>query len=377
MHTIFCMRLSFFKKKNTTKTFHETKKYKQVFCVVFCLVCVAFLVFSPAIIFDKNNYSLSLNKYLQQNSKSQVVLSLYHIETFEGGSASRKTYLQRQAMKYNKLHNNCYIIVNSLTPQELDLNISQKNIPDMYSFGVGVGDYLIGFLSQLEENNNVRKDLSNYGKKFGKTYAYPYILSGYALITKGEVADGQNILSNIKNTRVGKKEIKGISVGCEYTNPYACLLSNNAHGQTNSLAQFESQYEAYANFVSGGSLSLLGTARDVSRVKNRELNGKISPCSYQYLGKYSDLVQYISVTNNLDKTKSFYAQDFAKFLTTNTCQKDLTNYGLFSVDNENYYQDEFSYYEETLHGELTSISAFAPFSEISSMREQNLKSVFN
>ena len=48
--------------------------------------------------------------------------------------------------------------------QQLILNLKQNILPDMFSFGVGVGYLISGYLTQLENNSNVRTDLIEYSK---------------------------------------------------------------------------------------------------------------------------------------------------------------------------------------------------------------------
>ena len=224
------------------RLFYAHKKLRKIASLVFCFLCIAFIVFSPSYVFDKDRYSLNLNKYLTSGQAKDVVLSLYHIETFEGGSASRSKYLQRQAQSFNKQNPNCYIVVKTLSLDELILNLQNGNIPDLFSFGTGAGEYIAGFMAELDKNSSIRNDLRSLGSKGGKTLCYPYMLSGYAIISKECLPIGDHDFSKLLQSKVNnKKIIKGISIGEQNTNPYHVLQINGVRTSKDNTQVFDSQ----------------------------------------------------------------------------------------------------------------------------------------
>ena len=196
---------------------------------------------------------------------------------------------------------------------------------------MGAGYLISTYLQNLENNNQVRKDLIDYAKAGNDLLSYPYILSGYCLISYANLLTEGNI-NNFASKIVNKKEIKGITFSCDnYINTSKSLTSNGYKNlNKNNYLYAASTYDAYLNFINKKAISLLGTARDVARCKNREKNGNLSFCNYQYLTGYTDLIQYVGVVKNIEKIKKNYATDFAKFLTLPSSQQDLKNYGLFS-----------------------------------------------
>ena len=359
------------------RLFYANKKLKAICSFLFCILCIAFVVFSPTYIFDKERYSLSLNKYLSSMQTKDVVLSLYHVETFEGGTASRSKYLEKMAQRFNRLYSNCYIVVKTISQDELVLNIEKDNIPDMLSFGTGAGEYIAGFMAELEKNKNVRSDLATLGTKGGKILAYPYMLSGYALISKQSLDEGENDISKLlEPNKNSKKTIKGVSIGMENTNPCKVLAQKGIKSSKENAGVFDSQYDAYCSFVRGESVSLLGTARDVHRIKNREQNGTIPTCSYYYFGSYSDLVQYIGVSTKSIKNLE-YCKLFATFLTQEESQQAIKNYGLFSVrDTKIYTENYMNEFEDVLMGHISSFSAFSSLSDIKSIQKVTFDAIF-
>ena len=300
---------------------------------------------------------------------------MYHIETFEGGTASRAKYLEQEGINFNKIHKNCFIVIKTLSPDSLALNIQNKNLPDMFSFGCGVGNILAGFLSSLDKNSSIRSDLLPYCYFNDKILSYPYILSGYALITHSTLSKQNNIESNLSSSIQNKKKIYGLVSSNGYTNALKTLEQNSIPIKRDNLVMLETQYEAYENFINKKSVSLLGSARDIARCKNRERNGKLDPLYYTYLGGFSDLVQYVGVVDGKDETKLMYSKLFASYLLSPSSQKNLSNYGLFSINGQKIYEngDFMSDFEDILLSPLTSSSAYISQKNV----EENRKTTFN
>lgn len=328
------------------KKIEKNKKFfsllKNFFQILFCLTCICFLVFAPNFVFDENNFKLNLNQFFNSKESSTCVLSLYHIETFEGGSNSRTNYLTKQASSFNKLYNNCHIVVKTLNLEQLILNLNEQSLPDMFSFGIGAGEFIVGFLEQLDDNKDIRQDLLSCGVVSNQILAYPYILSGYALMSYENFLDSNNdnIENKIQNAIINKKEIKGLSVGQGSNfSPLKVFDANNINYDLQNISSFEDTYQAYQNFISKQSVSLLGTARDVARCLAREEKGAISSLEYNFLGGYTDLVQCIGVTKTANSQKMYYSKLFANFLTQENAQNNLSKYGLFGVGQRNIYSE--------------------------------------
>lgn len=339
------------------------KKSKKIFAIftklVFCFCFVAFLVFSPFYLFNSANFELNLSKIYEGDNTTKCVLTLYHIETFEGGSFSREGFLKKQASKFNSLHKNCYIAIKTLTLKELILNLADNNKADIYSFSCGAGEILAGFLKELKKNENIREDLVEYGTFSTKILAYPYILSGYALFSYENLIDETDNLNDlVKSKKIGKKDYVGLSLNNGTLGKEVLKINNIEIGDGN-FQEFSSSYEAYQNFLKKNSVSLLGTARDLARLKNREEKGAISTLRYNFLGGYSDLVQYVGVVKSGNDFKEYFSEEFAKFLTLDSCQNDLANYGLFSTNGKNIYTSgEYLDFENLLKQKLKSKNVF-------------------
>lgn len=347
---------------------------KKFLKILFCISSILFLIFSPSYVFNKKNYQINLNRYLNLQNKQKIVLNLWHIETFEGGSNSRAKYLEKQAIKFNKQNNNCYISISTLNDNQLYENLSQNKKPDMFSFGIGAGYMLSSYLDVLNENSLIREDLVEYATFDGNLLAYPYILSGYAIISFEDTSNLSNKVNDNKfeNKVINKKEVKGIGfASSSYLNFAKVLTFNNYQNiSKNNYYSSSSTYNSYVNFISKKFLSLVGTTRDVVRCKNREEKGSLSSCNYKFLSGYSDLVQYISFSKNISNIKKGYAQKFCSFLTSKSSQQDLANYGLFSTTKQILYSTGYmNNFEKSLNNPLKSINVFTSLQEIKKQQE--------
>ena len=133
---------------------------KKTLKVLFCFVCVLFLVLTPSFVFNKENYSRDINRYFKNGKASeQIVLSLWHIESFEGGKKNRKSFLEEIGIKFNKKNSNIYLSVLTLTEEQLFLNLQNGLMPDLFSFSIGSGRIISSYLEELDKNNVIRKEL--------------------------------------------------------------------------------------------------------------------------------------------------------------------------------------------------------------------------
>ena len=363
--------------KEVFKKFFHIFSYPIFWRAIFVALVFCFVIFSPAVLFREENFKLNLNEFLNLEGGNKIVLDLCHVETFEGGSASRSGFLKRQAEKFNKQNCNFYVSVTTMSLDEFELNIEKGYSADLYSFGTGAGNYIQNKLHALKKQANLREDLQRNATISGKIYAYPYLLSGYAVISyESLTAQDKTLSQKLSSDKQDGKMIGGVIFGTGTLNPAQALLCNDIKLKTEDVTMEASTYLAYSNFLKKATKSLVGTARDVARIKNREQNGGISPCKFEYLSHYSDMVQYIGINSDLDKAKMEVANSFASFLTSESVQKDIANYGLFSTTNIKIYEGNFmSEFENALSLPLQSVSAFISKDEIKHNQSSTIKSL--
>lgn len=248
-----------------------------------CYVCLfAFKKASDFTIYSKPNVELK-------------VYTIWHIETFEGGGKSRLTFLKNLALDIEKQNAGVLFNIMQIEPENLESKLT-SSIPDIISFGYGVGEILLPHLTNFNNTYSIRDDLVLSGSFANKVYALPYIVSGYAKFEKDK---------NFSTTIYGLND---------YTHPRSI---SNLMAETN-------QYEAYKLFVNSKNLNLIGTARDVFRINNLIDINRIS-CNITPLDNYTDLIQYIACTK-FDKSIDL----FVSKLLSNEYQNKLCEYSLFS-----------------------------------------------
>lgn len=227
------------------------------------------------------------------------IYEIWHIETFEGGSKSRISYINNIAREIEKENPDVLFMTKSIDPKSLADHLS-KSTPDIVSFGYGIGDILLPYLSPLNTAYNVRDELVESGTFDRRLYALPYIMSGYALfkhsLDSTEFHCGQN----------------------EYISPI-----NIYESLSYQPIEIESQYEAYKDFVYDKNTVLLGSGRDLFRINNLNNIGRANAI-IEPINTYTDLIQYIGITRQDEIIDRFLVEIFSI-----ENQTSLTDYSLF------------------------------------------------
>lgn len=287
------------------------KHWTRLLCagLIICLSCYV-LLFG---IKKARNYEV-----LKGKNKEQTIYTLWHIETFEGGGKARIDYLKTIARYIEKQDDTALFMIKQVDPRALE-NKLQNSQPDIISFGFGVGKVILPYLLNFETTFDVRDELISSGSFNKNLYAIPYIVSGYAMFSHS---------TQTKEFHVG---------ATGFTAPETIYSQLNLHPQKS-----ESQYEAYKSFVYD-KVQLLGTGRDLFRINNLNnigrTNAMINP-----INTYTDLVQYLGITNSNLTTRKFL-----ELALSETYQNKLVDYSLFSSKyNKLYYSGIYSDMEDAI-----------------------------
>lgn len=336
---------------------------------MFSVVIIVFLASSPFTLFSKIQ-ALNYQINGEYNFSYTGILELWNVDTFEGGSVSRSSWLEKRAMEFEKQNKGTYIVVRNLTPEQLKLNLESGNIPSLISFGIGVGELFYDKLITLTKSYAVRDDLINGGKVKGKAKAVPIMLGGYNLIANGEFCNQtNNLIEEFNNFSIKDKTNLGYGNN-SYITPLFSLYCNNISTISSVFEETEQQdsYDCYDKFIKNNFVTLLGTQRDYYRCRNRENNMKMQNNSYYFLGNFTDLVQYISVFKTDNKTEDM-CENFIDFLTQEKTQQSLTSINMFSVLNKSFYTDEYKEFEAKLLKPLKTMNVFLSQTNINNLKE--------
>ena len=252
------------------------KKTQIIIRATLFILCAAILITVPALVAvtysDKSD-----------GNESLTVLTIWQIDSFEGGKGSRTSYLQNIGSDFAKA-GGCYINVISMTSSAALNNIALGTIPDMISYGAGM-----------------------YGIEniiCGKTTYFTWAHGGYCLLTIEENADFSDI--SAENTVINS--------GIDNLSAAAAILCGLNGAVT------EKPTGAYVSLIAGKYKYLLGTQRDIYRLNTRGVSFKIRP-----IAEFNDLYQNISITTS-NSTRQHLAIEYINYLLSRS--DELTKLGL-------------------------------------------------
>ena len=220
------------------------------------------------------------------------VLTLWQIDSFEGGRGSRAEYLRSLAQDFAKSAN-VYIEVTALSSDAARTNISAGVVPDIISYGAG----FYGIESLVSEG---------YGKAWCRGAYCLIALSGTEF---SSVSTANTVINEGKDNLVSVAALFSGLQGADYAAPTS----------------------AYVSLISGEYEFLLGTQRDVIRLQTRGESFEVKP-----LPEFNDLYQYISVLTR-DGEKAAVAEEYINYVLSHG--ESLTRIGML-CDGETLYSDE-------------------------------------
>lgn len=220
------------------------------------------------------------------------VLTLWQIDSFEGGRGSRAEYLRSLAQDFAKSAN-VYIEVTALSSDAARTNISAGVMPDIISYGAG----FYGIESLVSEG---------YGKAWCRGAYCIIALSGTDF---SSVSTANTVINEGKDNLVSVAALFSGLQGADYAAPTS----------------------AYVSLISGEYEFLLGTQRDVIRLQTRGESFEVKS-----LTEFNDLYQYISVLTR-DGEKAAVAEEYINYVLSHG--ESLTRIGML-CDGETLYSDE-------------------------------------
>lgn len=244
---------------------------------------------------------------------NRVIIRIWQIDTFDGGTGSRANFLKRISGEYTKNNKNVLFLVSSHTVNSANDLIKKGVFPDMISYG----SCEINVLNSVKPLENL--SVTDGGVGIKKRYAVSWCRGNYFYLTKG--AGGKTIISDSERSR------GAVAAAMENLNitDYEIIPS----------------IDAYQTFISKKNATLIATQREVTKLIKRGEEFSSTP-----IKTFNDLYQYVSVTTS-DVKKASYCKKFINYLLSDESQLKLTSINMFSttrgglyVDNEKYSQAE-------------------------------------
>ena len=343
------------------------KKVKRfLFLAISKGMLIAFLILIllavPTVKIVVDNKDKLSQKFFGVKAEFQGVLTLWNIDTFEGGTVGKSYFLETVASKFEKKQKGALIKVENLSISQMQESLKAGILPDMVSFGTGLGKYFVNDLLPYDDtiSKNILSSFLSAGIYDGKVLAVPLMTGTYTLISTTEKIQNAGKeynkdlkelaleLGYTKKFRKSEKQIYSLTFGQnEYSGAFdtfsrefseqslEVLISENI---VDPKCKSQTPYNAYETFVKGEASVLLGSQRDVVRMENRKMAGKENDVIYYPLKEYTDLVQLFGIcTKDIKKYK--VCTSFTEFLISDQVQKTLCDVGMFSVNGKKYYTD--------------------------------------
>lgn len=288
-----------------------------------------------AVVFLPQNFYKILNTdkitdemYSRREKYFYGVITLWQIDTFEGGTGSRTNWLKNVITGFEKKNNGVFVNVESVSVEMANklLESGQKK-PDIISWGTGVN---------LNENQLEILDIKNTPQGVENVVyktAVPWCMGAYFMIGDGDKslwgADGK-----IVSTKKAQKTV--YSVGFPERAGYVSLKAlklNCTNKFTDEKALFsgtsQEVFEAY-NYSKKVN-RIIGTQRDFYRLQTAQTKENARSGEISFLG-YSDLFQYLSILKCDNEKKLKTMNNFVDYLLDIEQQNKLGSIGVFPID---------------------------------------------
>lgn len=250
------------------------------------LALVFVLAFTPLVAAKKTRTD---NDFPLKPTEHERILTLWHVETFEGGVGSRGDFITGRAVEFGKKGR--HVLVKTHTIESAKESLKKGEKPDLVSFGIGA-DFVVPMAKRVT--------LTVAGEKVNSR-AFVWAQGGYFLFRKSgdetpiktlTISDGG------KNLPLGAANLTGV----KYEN-----------------IETVKSTDAYLKLISGNTDAMLGTQRDIRRFTVKNFAYTATP-----LEKYNDLYQYVAITTD-DEDKLPTAKAFAEYLLSEKTAKKISS----------------------------------------------------
>lgn len=244
------------------------------------------LAFTPLVAAKKTRTD---NDFPLKPTEHERILTLWHVETFEGGVGSRGDFITGRAVEFGKKGR--HVLVKTHTIESAKESLKKGEKPDLVSFGIGA-DLVVPMAKRVT--------LTVAGEKV-KSRAFVWAQGGYFLFRKSgdetpiktlTISDGG------KNLPLGAANLTGV----KYEN-----------------IETVKSTDAYLKLISGNTDAMIGTQRDIRRFTVKNFAYTATP-----LEKYNDLYQYVAITTD-DEDKLPTAKAFAEYLLSEKTAKKVSS----------------------------------------------------
>lgn len=250
------------------------------------LALVFVLAFTPLVAAKKTRTD---NDFPLKPTEHERILTLWHVETFEGGVGSRGDFITGRAVEFGKKGRHVLVKTHAIESAKESLKKGEK--PDLVSFGIGA-DFVVPMAKRVT--------LTIAGEKV-KSRAFVWAQGGYFLFRK---SGDETPIKTLTISDGGKNLPLG-----------AANLTDVKYENIETVKSTD----AYLKLISGNTDAMLGTQRDIRRFTVKNFAYTATP-----LEKYNDLYQYVAITTD-DEDKLPTAKAFAEYLLSEKTAKKISS----------------------------------------------------
>ncbi len=359
---------------------------------VVAVFAIVLLVFLPSVNMGSDgNAELIYNVFVGAKSKYQGMIEVWNIDTFEAGNVSKTSMLSVAGKRFQELNKGLFVMVRNVTPNECKYLLESGQKPDIFSCSYGVANLIKEHVQPIDDNAiNIYQNFKTAGIFKNELFAVPWCAGFYSLIStesnlkKAGVNDFENFnlfneclnLGYDKTNKNKTKTIYSLDFGMgDYLVPAKALYSYNENKELsiseksiNKTSVSGSPYSAYCRFVAGESVCLLGSHKDVLRMKNREVSARVQDVVYLPLTNFTDMIQFVFLTKGESEAKNNYKQKFIELLISDWFQEYVANTQMLSVKNV----QKTGVMQDIIHeniGIYADFNIFISFEEIEKLRK--------
>lgn len=354
-------------------------KLKTVLSVVISLGLVLFSVTSFPYLLARANEDIFLKEFEKRKTERfSGVITLWQVDSFEGGVGSRTAWLNARLAELEKRYNGVYFSVKSVSVEMLDELLSHS-APDLISFGHGV--FNLQKAQDCFEPLECPQGLVPSLAQSGQGYAVPLFFGAYCILTDTAYAkkymleqglDGY-LSSNFGTVTHNKKRISVIPLAARGDNTalVSLALANTRLKASPELYNADVLWDNYNyNRICA---SIVCSQRQLYRLEAAQKQNKSRPSTLAPLSGYTDMVQYIAAFKGAPDSKKKIIAGAISHLTDQSVQMKVSSIGLLpaslgaleSIKYENPYMQQLCHHIKNT--KIATPSAFYTPPELNNM----------
>ena len=327
--------------------------------LIMAMITIIFLLIAPQVLgrVDAGNvYKQWLNG---EQLQWKGVMKLWHVVDWNTGGTSGTTYLKNRALEFEKNHGGIFIEVEGMTQEEADQRIAAGETPDMITFTTGYTPALN--LSEISMPTQIKPQLKTSAQLDGKNRAVPFMMGGYVMLANRTLfaqngidlpLDGEWDLETLQEavadfTALQENNGEIFAIGYENSQwglAQASMLTY-LEGTVATAGNSILTEDALQAFCDGKLAIYFGNQGCLNNVKSAAMEKGLSYEIYS-MGNYTDLVQYIAITEGENREKQKIEEKFILSLLSEKNQKKLADLRVFSVIEGDIHDNELSEVEE-------------------------------